>query len=87
MAPAAIPFFIVLLALSLGFIKQEVLQQENYSLAEQMKKAVKNHCDIPWRAGFERNRFVEDSGCFLPLWIDHHQVCDLLLTSPNISLN
>lgn len=67
MAPAAIPFFIVLLALSLGFIKQEVLQQENYSLAEQMKKAVKNHCDIPWRAGFERNRFCGGQWVFSAL--------------------
>lgn len=30
-------FLIILLALSLGFIGQEVLQQENYSLEEQTK--------------------------------------------------
>lgn len=30
-------FFIIFLALRLGFISQEVLQQENYSLEEQKK--------------------------------------------------
>lgn len=76
MACSCYSLLFIILALSLSFIRQEMLQQDNYSLEDQTKNVVKKQCDILWRAGLRGILSVEARGHFLPLWINLCQGCD-----------